>query len=134
MITIERARRLREIIEAASASLSDEYIAEAPSLLPAWSATASYSAGDLVRHGGTPYRCLQAHQAQAGWEPEAAPSLWAEVLPGQGGTDIGEWVQPDSTNPYMKGDHVMHNGVEWVSDIDNNVWEPGVYGWSEVTQ
>ena len=46
---------------------------------------------------------------------------------------IPEWVQPDSTNPYMAGDKVMHNGKTWVSDIDGNVWEPGVYGWSEVT-
>lgn len=20
----------------------------------------------------------------------------------------------------------------WTSDVDNNVWEPGVYGWTEV--
>ena len=44
---------------------------------------------------------------------------------------IPEWEQPDSTNPYMKGDKVTHGGKTWVSDIDNNVWEPGVYGWSE---
>lgn len=44
---------------------------------------------------------------------------------------IPEWVQPDSTNPYMAGDKVTHNGKTWVSDIDNNVWSPGEYGWSE---
>jgi hypothetical protein len=42
---------------------------------------------------------------------------------------IPEWVQPGSTNPYMKGDKVTHNGSTWVSLVDNNVWEPGVYGW-----
>ena len=41
---------------------------------------------------------------------------------------IPEWEQPESTNPYMKGDKVKHNDKTWVSDIDNNVWEPGVYG------
>lgn len=32
----------------------------------------------------------------------------------------------------MKDDKVIHNGKTWVSDIDNNVWEPGVYGWNEI--
>lgn len=31
-----------------------------------------------------------------------------------------------------KGDKVSHNGKHWQSDIDANVYEPGVYGWSEV--
>ena len=44
---------------------------------------------------------------------------------------IPEWIQPDSTNAYMTGDKVMHNGRTWISTIDNNVWEPGVYGWEE---
>lgn len=45
---------------------------------------------------------------------------------------IPEWEQPGSTNPYAKGDKVMHNGKTWQSTTDNNVWEPGVYGWEEV--
>lgn len=31
----------------------------------------------------------------------------------------------------LTGDKVAHNGKTWVSDVDNNVWEPGVYGWIE---
>ena len=49
-------------------------------------------------------------------------------------TVVPEWEQPDSTNPYAKGDKVTHNGKTWVSDIDGNVWEPGVYGWTEVAE
>ena len=26
-----------------------------------------------------------------------------------------------------------HNGKHWTSDADGNVWEPGVYGWTEST-
>lgn len=26
---------------------------------------------------------------------------------------------------------VSHNGKHWISSVDNNVWEPGVYGWTE---
>ena len=100
---------------------------------PEWSAGQAYVAGYKVQHGGTLYKCLQAHTAQADWNPVDAPSLWAEVLAGQDGTAIGEWVQPGSTNPYMRGDRVSYNGKTWVSTIDNNVWEPGtVEYWKEV--
>lgn len=50
------------------------------------------------------------------------------------GDEVAEWVQPDSTNPYMIGDRVLHNGNTWESTVDNNVWEPGVYGWEQVTE
>lgn len=99
---------------------------------PEWTAGQAYAAGYKVQHGGKLWRCLQAHTAQTGWEPENAPSLWAKVLiPDE--TVVPEWEQPDSTNPYNAGDKVTHNGKTWVSDVDNNVWEPGVYGWTEAT-
>lgn len=98
---------------------------------PEWAAGVDYAAGYKVQHVGKLWRCLQAHTSQTGWEPESAPSLWAKVLiPDE--TVVPEWEQPDSTNPYSAGDKVTHNGETWVSDIDNNVWEPGVYGWTEV--
>lgn len=95
-----------------------------------WATDTAYPAGHKVQRGGRLWRCIQAHTSQTGWEPESAPSLWAKVLiPDE--TVIPEWEQPDSTNPYMVGDKVTHNGKTWVSDIDNNVWEPGVYGWTQ---
>lgn len=97
---------------------------------PEWATGTDYAAGFKVQHNGTLYKCLTAHTSQADWTPESAPSLWAKVLiPDE--TVIPAWEQPDSTNPYSKGDTVTHNGKTWVSDIDNNVWEPGVYGWTE---
>lgn len=132
---LERARHLRAIIEDNATVMTDEAAADAAELFPRWSGGGvSYVVGDRRRYGETLYKCLQDHTSQEGWDPESAPSLWAEILPGQDGTDIGEWIQPDSTNPYMKGDRVMHNGKTWESTIDNNVWEPGVYGWTEVAE
>lgn len=97
---------------------------------PAWEAGTDYAAGFKVQHNGTLYKCLTAHTSQADWTPEAAPSLWAKVLIPDPDV-IPAWEQPDSTNPYMQGDKVTHNGKTWASTIDNNVWEPGVYGWVE---
>ena len=99
---------------------------------PEWASGVAYTTGYKVQRSGKLWRCLQDHTSQDGWEPESAPSLWAKVLiPDE--TVVPEWEQPGSTNPYSAGDKVLHNGKTWVSDIDNNVWEPGVYGWTEAS-
>lgn len=112
-------------------SVDDNTALRMTEFYPEWAAGQDYSAGYKVQHGGKLWRCIQAHTSQTGWEPESAPSLWAKVLiPDE--TVVPEWEQPDSTNPYSAGDKVSHNGKTWVSAVDNNVWEPGVYGWTEV--
>ena len=134
MSYLSSAQKLRAAINGAGAMLTDEQALTVPLIYPAWSGDGiSYAAGDRVMYGGVLYKCLQTHTSQSTWTPTDAPSLWAKVLiptPGE----IPEWEQPESTNPYAKGDKVRHNGKTWVSDIDNNVWEPGVYGWTEVNE
>lgn len=39
---------------------------------------------------------------------------------------------PAVEDAYAAGDKARYNGKRWVSDISGNVWEPGVYGWTEV--
>lgn len=102
---------------------TDEQALAAPALYPKWSGGREYKDGERLLHGGVLYKVLQAHTSQAGWEPDVAPSLFAKVLTSDDGTPL-EWVQPDSTNPYMAGDKVLHNGFVWESLVDNNVWEP----------
>ena len=113
-------------------SVDDNTALRMAEFYPEWAAGVAYTAGYKVQRNGKLWRCVQAHTSQAGWEPENAASLWTEVLAGQDGTAIGEWVQPDSTNPYMRGDKVNYNGKLYESEVDNNVWEPGVYGWVEI--
>ena len=109
-------------------SATDEQALSVPVLYSAWRSGVEYVTGQRVLHGGVLYKVLQDHTSQDDWTPDAAPSLFARVLIPDA-TAIPEWEQPDSTNPYMSGDKVSHNGSTWVSTIDNNVWEPGVYGW-----
>ena len=92
------------------------------------------AAGEYINYEGVLYKVLQAHTVQEAWTPTNAPSLFAKVLIDPTGETILDWEQPDSTNPYMKGDKVIHNGKTYVCTIDNNVWEPGVYGWEEITE
>lgn len=134
MSVLERARALRAQIESNAAVMPDEEAVQFVELFPNWSPDGvSYAADTRVRYNGVLYRVLQDHVSQEDWTPTAAASLFAKVLiPDE--NVIPEWEQPDSTNPYMSGDTVTHNGATWTSDIDNNVWEPGVYGWTEVTE
>ena len=113
-------------------SVDDNIALRMVEFYPEWAAGQDYTAGYKVQYNGTLYKVLTAHTSQDDWTPDAAPSIFAKVLiPDE--TVVPEWEQPDSTNPYNAGDKVTHNGKTWVSDVDNNVWEPGVYGWSEVS-
>lgn len=128
---LKEARILREAMDVAMKILTDEQALHAVAIYPLWRSDGEYQKDDRVRYNNVLYKCLTAHTAQPSWTPTDAPSLWAKVLV----SDTGEplpWEQPESTNPYMKGDKVIHNGQTWVSNIDNNVWEPGVYGWEVV--
>ena len=137
MTLVEKARELRKILEKAmteAQSLTDAEAITATCLHPKWNGDGvQYTAGQRVQDDGVLYTVLQAHTSQPDWKPAAAPSLFAKVLIPDP-TVIPEWEQPESTNPYSKGDKVAHNGKTWVSDIDGNVWEPGVYGWTEVAE
>ena len=126
----------REIIEKAMQSIEDAIALTVVPLFPEWAEGVEYNISEhdvRVKHNGVLYRCLSSHTSQIGWEPDVAVSLWAKVLiPDE--NMIYPWEQPESTNPYMKGDKVTHNGKTWVSTTDGNVWEPGYYGWKEITE
>ena len=136
MTLVELAQTLRPIIEkAVNIALDDTEALAATVLFPKWDSAGEYMVGDRVQFNGELYKCLQAHTAQETWAPIDASSLWAKVLIPDPSV-IPAWTQPGSTNPYMKGDKVTHNGNTWESTVDNNVWEPGVAGteslWTEV--
>ena len=135
MISVEKAKALRALIEKAAASLADDDALEAVELFPAWVADKAYAADDRIRYGEKLYRCVQAHTSQADWTPDATPALWTEVAkPGE----IPVWKQPTGAqDAYSKGDRVWYpekNTTVYESTIDNNVWSPADYpqGWMEV--
>ena len=54
------------------------------------------------------------------------------------GADVSAWpawVQPlgAGLGVYRTGDVRRHNGKLWRSSVDNNVWEPGVSQWADIT-
>lgn len=130
-MTKGEARAFIEAFVRLRGMISDEMSLQVPNLYPAWKAEVNYTVGQRVLYNETLYKVLQDHTSQEAWNPVDAPSLFAQVLIPDVNV-IPEWVQPDSTNTYKIGDKVTHNGQTWVSTVDNNSWEPGVYGWEAV--
>lgn len=99
-----------------------------------WEVGVKYEVGTYIRYEEVLYKVITAHTSQSDWTPTSASSLFAKVLTDPTGETINEWVQPDSTNPYMAGDKVTFNGKTYESVIDNNVWSPSAYpaGWKEI--
>ena len=111
-------------------SATDEQAVDASAVYPEWREEVDYLVDQRVLFNKVLYRVLQAHTSQADWTPDVSASLFAKILiPDE--NVIYPWEQPDSTNPYKTGDKVTHKGKTWVSAVDGNVWEPGVYGWEE---
>lgn len=100
-------------------------------MFPAWNPDGyDYFAGEKVKYNGLIYRCIQNHKSQADWAPDTAVSLWVETS--DPAIEWPEWKQPAGAHDaYNKGDKVSHLDKHWVSDIDANVYEPSVYGWTE---
>lgn len=132
-MTENKAKRLRARIEQAAVSLNDTDALDAIELFPEWEADHAYAVNDRIRYDGKLYRVVQAHTSQTDWKPDITPALYTEVA--EPGT-IPVWKQPTGAqDAYMTGDKVRYpdeNGDVWVSEMDYNVYVPGVYGWRMV--
>lgn len=126
----EHAKQLRKLIEQTAVNLTDEEALTGIELFPVWKEDEAYQTGDRVRYSDTLYKCLQSHTAQPSWKPSEAVSLWVRV--DDPSIEFPAWIQPvGAADAYPKGAKVSHLEKHWISDVDSNVWEPGVYGWSE---
>lgn len=123
------AEIIRQTMNLATSYLDDEHAESVTILFEEWQSDTKYEVGDRRQYNGLLYRCVQGHTSQDGWEPPNVPALWVRTS-----TDpFPEWIQPTGAHDaYAKGSKVSHNGKHWESDIDANVYEPGVCRWSEV--
>ena len=115
------------------ANLPDEQALQVEALYPEWIVGGKYAEDDIRRYKGDLYRSLQASTGAAEHTPDIATSLWKKILPPDEPGGYLPWVQPlGATDAYNEGDRVTHKDKNWESTCDNNIWEPGVYGWREV--
>lgn len=117
-------------------NLPEEQALQVKALYDLWSGeSVEYKTGKYLTYKDVLYKVLQNHTSQTDWTPDTASSLYAKVLTDPAGKVL-PWEQPQSTNPYKKGDRVTHKGKTWESLVDSNVWEPGAVGseslWKEV--
>lgn len=133
MITIERAKELRAIIEAAILELNQDDVTALGNieLYAMWQSGKAYTVGERIQYGDKLYKCVQAHTSQDDWAPDVTPALWVVV-------SVEEWpefIHPTGAHDvYNKGDKVTYNGKHYISLIDANAYSPDEYpaGWEEV--
>lgn len=131
--TVGEASNIAFVVMAEAGSIDETTAGEHAEIFAAWAVPVNYKAGNIRRYGGKLYRCLSEHTSQESWTPDEAPSLWVAISDPE--EEWPKWGQPiGATDVYPAGAQVSHNDKHWTSDLDNNVWEPGVYGWTEVAE
>ena len=138
----QRQRRRREAAAQTASALMFVVLAESgetfdpttlgehAALFEEWAFPVNYRKGQIRLHAGILYRCLKDHTSQADWTPDVAVSLWVEIA--DPADEWPPWAQPiGAHDAYMQGDRVTHKDRRWRSTHNGNVWEPGVYGWTE---
>ncbi len=133
MITIERAKELRAIIEAAILELNQDDVTALGNieLYAMWQSGKAYTVGERIQYGDKLYKCVQAHTSQDDWAPDVTPALWVVVSV----EEYPEFIHPTGAHDvYNKGDKVTYNGKHYISLIDANAYSPDEYpaGWEEV--
>jgi hypothetical protein len=104
---------------------------EAALVFRAWAPGQEVEVGAVREYEGGVYEAIQAHTTQEDWTPTETPALWKSHRPAG---EVSAWVQPTGAHDaYDLGARVTHGGQEWISTVDANVWEPGVFGWDPVT-
>lgn len=100
-------------------------VVESPQDESPWISNQPVAVGAKRTYNGVTYICRQLHVTQGTWTPDVTPALWSVYSP-----PLSAWVQPTGVqDAYQLGARVTHNGNQWESIVNNNVWEPGVYGW-----
>lgn len=133
------AKQMRRFFEIVSqkVALDDSTAMEIADLYEPWEAGKAYESGKTLKYGTNDdgetqlYIVLQGHTSQDDWRPDTAVSLYKKLGISPSGYPI--WTQPlGASDAYQTGDIVEYNGKNYRSTVDNNVWQPDVYGWEEV--
>lgn len=128
---VDMMTAVKRMLSQSVEDLTDEEALEVAALFPTWHSMIGkeVATGQRLWDNEKLWKVLQPHTVQDNWRPEDSPSLYVEVTI----EPWPAWVQPISAETaYAAGAHVSHNEKHWESDVDNNTWEPGVYGWHEV--
>lgn len=124
------AEAVKRILSTETEELSDEEALEVAALYPTWISKIGVEVpvGKRLWYDGRLWKVIQQHTAQEDWTPDTAVSLYTEVSI----EEWPQWRQPQGAHDaYNAGDKCTHADKHWISNVDGNIWEPGVFGWSE---
>lgn len=127
----EIVEAVKKMLSNETSTLSDADALEVAALFPTWASKEGsvVSVGERLWYNEKLYKVIQSHNVQSDWTPDISTSLYTEISI----QEIPEWKQPTgASDVYMVDDKVSHNGKTWISIVNNNSWEPGVYGWNEL--
>lgn len=133
-ITLERARKLRAMIEAAAGNLTDADASTAAELFPRLKQDGSLvSAGTRINWYGKVKRAAVDLWDTAENTPDAAPTLWEDI-----GYRDGIRIVPETITAglaFAKDELGWWGDVLYKSKLDANVWTPdqNASGWEKVT-
>lgn len=126
---MQEAKEIRKAIDIFAENQTDETLINNKVVFMPWHAGLRVTRKQILRFNDDLYRVNQDHTTQDDWTPDITPALFTKVSL----EEYPEWVQPTGAqDAYNAGDKCSHNGKHWASNLDGNVWEPGIYGWSEV--
>ena len=126
---MKEAEEIRKAIDTFAENQTDETLIGNKAAFSLWRAGLSVVRKQILRFNDDLYRVNQSHTTQNDWPPDITPALFTKISL----DEYPEWVQPTGAqDAYNAGDKCSHNDKHWVSNLDGNVWEPGIYGWSEV--
>lgn len=124
-----RARALRALIQRSGRELPDEALTGLPAgAFDPWRAGETYQPGQVVAHGQRLYRVIQGHDSQEDWPPDQTPALFGALgVPPDQPEAVPEWSQPyGAHDAYRAGDRVRYQNRIWRSQVDANIFAPGV--------
>lgn len=122
---------VKRMLSSEAETLTDQKALDVAALFPTYTSKIgqAVTTGERLWWDGRLWKVLQPHTIQAEFTPDITPALFTEVSI----QEIPAWRQPTGAqDAYMTGDRVEHNGFNWESAVDNNTWEPGVYGWTQL--
>lgn len=130
-MTRDEANKLVQAIVDLRKVATDEQAIAAPAIYPEWQVGKEYKTNDRVRYAEKLYKALADHTSEEAYTPDITNYLWVAIT--DPSIEFPDWVQPVGyADAYALGAKVSHNGERWISTVDNNTWEPGVYGWDKL--
>ena len=129
---LHKADEILKAINKFAENQTDETLIDNKYAFKLWSGNGlAVKAGEIYLYNNELYRVVQDHTTQPDWTPDITPALYTKISV----EEFPQWVQPTGAqDAYKKGDKVTYDNKHWISTADNNVWQPGVYGWDEIKE